>query len=72
MNDTVAVMMQRYLAGFVENGDPNREGLPEWGIYGSQSAVMNFNQTFVDFRVDREVVKEKCTWWQKALYGDDF
>jgi carboxylesterase type B len=48
-NNTVAVIMQRYFAGFVENGDPNRDGLPEWDTYGSQSAVMNFNQTFCGF-----------------------
>ncbi|TVY83713.1 Carboxylesterase patB [Lachnellula suecica] len=71
-NDTVAVMMQRYLAGFVENGDPNREGVPDWGTFGGDSRVMNFNQTFVDIEVDEQAVGERCGWWQKALYGDDF
>lgn len=71
-NSTVAVMMQRYFAGFMETGNPNRAGLPQWNTYGSKSSVMNFNQTFIDFRVDTEVVGNRCAWWQKALYGDDF
>ena len=71
-NDTMAVIFQRYLTGFVESGTPNRQGLAHWVEYGSSSKVLNFNQTFIDTRVDTETANARCTWWQKALYGDDF
>ncbi|KUJ11171.1 alpha/beta-hydrolase [Mollisia scopiformis] len=71
-NDTLAVNMQRYFTMFVENGSPNRLGLDHWVETGSEGKVMNFNATFTDTRVDTETVNERCTWWQKALYGDDW
>lgn len=71
-NNTLAVVMQRYLTMFVENGSPNRLGLDHWVEFGSSGKVMNFNQTFTDTRVDTETVNSRCDWWQQALYGDDW
>jgi cholinesterase len=71
-NNTLAVIFQRYLTGFVESGTPNRQGLDHWVEYGASSKVLNFNQTFIDTRVDDETANKRCDWWQKALYGDDY
>lgn len=71
-NDTLAVVMQRYLTGFVNNGSPNRRGLDHWVETGIKGRVLNFNQTSVDTRLDAQTVNERCAWWQKALYGDDW
>ena len=71
-NDTLAVVMQRYLTGFVNNGSPNRRGLDHWVETGIKGRVLNFNQTSVDTRLDAQTVNERCVWWQKALYGDDW
>lgn len=71
-NDTLAIILQRYLTGSVENGTPNRQGLAHWVEYGSSSRVLNFNQTYIDTTDDTETANARCTWWQKALYGDDY
>lgn len=55
-NATVAKMMQRYIMGFVVDGDPNtfeREDCRNvFPMYGNDALVVNFNKTFVDVRED--------------------
>ncbi|PVH77508.1 alpha/beta-hydrolase [Cadophora sp. DSE1049] len=63
-NDTLAVIMQRYLTGFVNNGSPSRRGLEHWVETGKKGRVLNFNETFVDTRVDEQTINERCGWWQ--------
>jgi cholinesterase len=70
-NDTLAMLMQSYMTGFVENGTPNGDGRAEWVEFGETGLVLNLNKTFVDTRVDVSTVNERCAWWQLALYGDE-
>lgn len=67
-NDTLAMNLQKYLTSFAASGNPNREGLPEWGFYGTSSRVLNTNQTSLEMSIDIETANRRCDWWQKALY----
>lgn len=71
-NDTLAIVMQRYLTEFGESGNPNRPGLDHWAETGQAGKVLNFNESFIDTRVDIETVNPRCSWWQQALYGNDW
>jgi hypothetical protein len=47
VNDTIAVGLQEYLAGFVIDGAPCGPGLPNCTFYGSGAELENLNATSV-------------------------
>ncbi|KAE8452254.1 hypothetical protein EG329_000954 [Mollisiaceae sp. DMI_Dod_QoI] len=55
-NDTLAMLIQRYLVAFVAGGDPNafarKNGLGTFPIYGEEARMLNFNESFVGVRED--------------------
>ncbi|KAK2613415.1 hypothetical protein N8I77_000332 [Diaporthe amygdali] len=67
-NATLAGILQGYLTKFAETGDPNREGLPTFPVYGEGFTDLNLNQTFVDVVKD-PAANSRCDWWRKASYA---
>ncbi|KAI3398014.1 hypothetical protein diail_9991 [Diaporthe ilicicola] len=67
-NATVARVLQGYLTAFAEAGDPNRQGLPAFPVYGEDFADLNLNQTFVDVVKD-PAANSRCDWWREAPYS---
>lgn len=66
-NATLAGILQGYLTTFAETGDPNREGLPSFPIYGGDFTDLNLNATFVDVVKD-PAANSRCDWWREAPY----
>lgn len=70
-NESLALMMQKYITNFVAGGDPNGPGLPEFPTYyeddTTEGTVLNLNISSIDTIPD-ELANERCFWWQKALY----
>ncbi|KAH8759431.1 acetylcholinesterase precursor [Diaporthe sp. PMI_573] len=67
-NATLAGILQGYLTTFAETGDPNRDGLPAFPIYGDSFADLNLNATFVDV-VEDPAANSRCDWWREASYA---
>ena len=62
-----AVQLQRYLVDFVQNGDPNGDGLPSWPRYGDQAQALNI--TVDGPTVTRsDQAHPRCEWWNQARY----
>ncbi|TVY62853.1 Carboxylesterase patB [Lachnellula suecica] len=72
-NGTLAVMMQEYWTNFVETGDPNGPGLPNFPTYYTSpddsggGNILNLNISSISVTGDY-LANERCDWWQKALY----
>ncbi|POS78183.1 carboxylesterase [Diaporthe helianthi] len=67
-NATTAGILQGYLTTFAETGDPNREGLPAFPVYGGENMDLNLNATFVDVIRD-PAANSRCDWWREASYA---
>ncbi|KAK2052995.1 carboxylesterase [Colletotrichum caudatum] len=65
LNASVADTLQAYLANFAMTGSPNGIGLPDVPLYGAEATVLSlYNRT----QVADTVARERCDWWQTALY----
>lgn len=67
-NATTAGILQGYLTTFAETGNPNREGLPAFPVYGAENTNLNLNATFVDVIKD-PAANSRCDWWRAASYA---
>ncbi|KAG8166539.1 hypothetical protein KVR01_002228 [Diaporthe batatas] len=67
-NATTAGILQGYLTTFAETGDPNRESLPAFPIYGAKNTNLNLNATFVGVIKD-PAANSRCDWWGEASYS---
>jgi len=68
MNDTVAIILQRYITNFAEAGTPNGPGAPNFPLYGAQSTLQNLNQTFIN-QIPDPTANERCAYLQKGLFA---
>lgn len=68
VNVTTAQYMQGYLTGFAQTGQPNRQDLPDFPVYGDSHSDLNLNQTFVDVIMDPSA-NSRCDWWRQASYA---
>jgi carboxylesterase type B len=66
-NDTLAVIMQKYLTNFAINHDPNGPGLPAFPQYGPGSTLLNLNLSSIS-TIQDPTSAQRCAWWQKGLY----
>lgn len=67
-NVTTAQYLQGYLTSFAEKGNPNRQGLPKFPVYGDSHVDLNLNQTFVNVLTDPNA-NARCDWWREAPYA---
>lgn len=67
IDPTIAGMMQTYITQFAVTGNPNREGVPTFPLYGSEASLLDLNITGIKIMKD-DTDNERCAWWQKALY----
>ncbi|KAL8674755.1 MAG: hypothetical protein Q9168_000839 [Polycauliona sp. 1 TL-2023] len=66
-SEMTAVALQEYITSFAETGVPSGPSLPPFPIYGSGSRIIDLNATSITEITD-PLVKERCLFWQKALY----
>ncbi|KAL2065876.1 hypothetical protein VTL71DRAFT_3546 [Oculimacula yallundae] len=72
-NVTLALTMQAYFTNFITSGDPNGEGLPEFGKYDQETAAGR--GVILDLALASTVMipddlpLNRCGWWQQALYA---
>lgn len=67
VNDTIALVMQKYLMSFALTGDPNAQAIVKMPIYGLQDLILDLNVTGI-VPIEDPNANSRCDWWQKALY----
>ena len=67
LNDTLALIMQKYITNFVINGDPNGPEVPYFSNYSAGGQIQNLNTSLINLIPDG-LANGRCYWWQKALY----
>lgn len=68
LNDAqIAYAMQSYVTRFVATGNPNKDGIAEFGIYGGDDSVIVVNTTGI-VGARASVANERCNFWQKGLF----
>ena len=67
MNNTLAVVLQRYLTRFVETGSPNGSNLPLF-VMNYNGTVQNLNSSYIGPVKDESFSQRRCAYWQQALY----
>jgi len=63
----IAYAMQSYVTRFVATGNPNKDGIAEFGIYGGDNSVIVVNTTGI-VGARASVANERCEFWQKGLF----
>lgn len=67
-NITTAQYLQRYLTSFAQRGDPNRQELPQFPVYGENHTDLNLNETYFNVLKD-PAANARCDWWRDATYA---
>ncbi|KAI9718222.1 MAG: hypothetical protein M1812_004212 [Candelaria pacifica] len=67
LSSNVALALQRYITHFAETGNPNQPGVPNFGMAGNSSQILDLNITSIA-EIRDETANSRCAWWQKALY----
>ncbi|KAL8706260.1 MAG: hypothetical protein Q9201_000697 [Fulgogasparrea decipioides] len=63
----VAVTLQNYLVNFVLTGNPNKQGLSPWPMFGQQAAAINFTETGVS-QTTSDSANSRCAFWNQGSY----
>lgn len=63
----IAYAMQSYITRFVATGNPNKDGIAEFGIYGGDNSVIVVNTTGI-VGARTSVANERCDFLQKGLF----
>ena len=63
----IAVTLQNYLVNFVLTGNPNKQGLLSWPMFGQRAEAIHFTKTGVS-RTSSESANSRCTFWNQADY----
>ncbi|KAI4232677.1 MAG: hypothetical protein LQ349_004866 [Xanthoria aureola] len=66
-SDATAMALQGYVTSFAASGVPSGPSLPRFPLYGNDSRILNLNGSSISEMTD-PIAKERCLWWQKALY----
>jgi carboxylesterase type B len=69
VNATIARIVQGYITSFAMTGSPNRNGIPYFPIYGSNSSMQNIGFEGLGLQVSDEAANARCAWWQNAFYS---
>jgi carboxylesterase type B len=69
VNATVARVLQGYITSFVMTGRPNRNGIPFFPKYGSNSSLQNIGFEGLGTQAFDEAANARCVWWQHAFYS---
>ncbi|KAI9889653.1 MAG: hypothetical protein M1814_005054 [Vezdaea aestivalis] len=65
VNTTVATTMQGYFTEFARTGNPNKEGLPEFPVFGDGRNVINFSAEGI-VPIPDPNQNDRCKWWQNG------
>ncbi|KAI5276034.1 carboxylesterase family protein-like protein [Aureobasidium subglaciale] len=63
----IAYAMQSYVSRFITSGNPNKEGVAAFDVYGEDSSSLIINTTgIVNGRAS--TANERCVFWQEGLF----
>lgn len=69
VNATIAQMLQGYVTSFAMTGSPNRNFIPYFPMYGSNSSMQVIGFEELGTQVFDEAMNTRCTCWQHAFYS---
>jgi carboxylesterase type B len=69
VNATIAQTLQGYITSFAMTGNPNRNDIPYFPTYGSNSSMQYIGFEGLGLQVLDEAANARCAWWQHAFYS---
>ncbi|KAL8686642.1 MAG: hypothetical protein Q9218_006964, partial [Villophora microphyllina] len=63
----IAITLQKYIASFVLTGNPNRDGLSPWPVFGQNAAAINLTETGVS-QTRSDSANSRCAFWNQGSY----